>query len=236
MALVALWQLGSFAGVIPERTLPAPNLVLDAAWQLVRDGELGSALAVSGVRVLEGLALGLAVGLVLGAVVGVSHLADTVLDPPLQIVRALPHLGLIPLFIVWFGIGETPKILLIALGVMFPVYLNTASAIRGVDMELLEMARVFGFGRRRIATEIVLPVIAPQVLVGLRQSLALAWLTLIVAEQLNATSGLGFLINNARDVMRLDVVIVGLVVYGLLGIGTDALVRGFERRALRHRS
>ena len=149
-------------------------------------------------------------------------------------IRALPHLGLIPLFILWFGIGEVPKVLLIALGVFFPIYLTIAAGIRQIDPKLLEVARVFRFSRRQRLTDVILPSVAPQALVGLRQSLAIAWLTLIVAEQLNATSGLGYLIMNARDFLQVDVILVGLVVYAILGVATDALVRALERRALRH--
>jgi len=234
LLLLGLWQLAGATGVLPERILPAPQLVLESAAGLVASGELQQALAVSGVRVAQGFALGAGAGLLLGVLVGVSRIADGLLDPPLQMLRALPHLGLIPLFILWFGIGEAPKVLLIALGVIFPIYLNTASGLRQVDPRLLDVATVFGFSRRQRLTEVILPSIAPQVLVGVRQSLAIAWLTLIVAEQVNATTGIGYLIMNARDYLRIDVIIVGLVVYALLGIATDAAVRVAEARALRH--
>ncbi|MGN0100808.1 MAG: ABC transporter permease [Dietzia sp.] len=232
--LIVVWQIGGATGILPERILPAPQLIAESAIELLRSGELVDALAVSSVRVAQGLALGAVAGLVLGVIVGTSRYADAILDPPLQMLRALPHLGLIPLFILWFGIGEAPKVLLIALGVVFPIYLNTASGLRQIDPKLRDMATVFGFSRRQRLTEVILPSIAPQVLVGVRQSLAIAWLTLIVAEQLNATTGLGYLIMNARDYFRIDVIIVGLVVYALLGILTDALVRVAEARALRH--
>ncbi len=150
--------------------------------------------------------------------------------------RALPHLGLIPLFILWFGIGETPKVLLVALGVAFPLYLNTFSAIRQIDRKFLDTAVVLGFSWWQRFTVIIAPSIAPQLLVGLRQSLAIAWLSLIVAEQINAESGLGYIINNARDFLRIDVIIFGLVVYALMGIATDGIVRILEKRSLRYRS
>ena len=150
----------------------------------------------------------------------------------MQMVRALPHLGLIPLFIIWFGIGELPKVLLVALGVSFPLYLNTFSAIRQVDPKLFETAQVLGFSFWQRFRSIIVPSAAPQVLVGLRQSLAIAWLTLIVAEQINADKGIGFLIMNARDFLRIDIIIFGLIVYALLGIGTDAIVRAFETTSI----
>jgi sulfonate transport system permease protein len=235
IGLLALWQLGSALGLIPQDVLPAPSLILEAGVELVRSGELADALGVSGVRVLEGLLLGGVIGVALGTVVGLSPWFEATVDPPMQMVRALPHLGLIPLFILWFGIGELPKVLLVALGVSFPLYLNTFSAIRQVDPKLFETAQVLGFSFWQRFRTIIVPSAAPQVLVGLRQSLAIAWLTLIVAEQINADKGIGYLVNNARDFLRVDVIIFGLIVYAMLGIGTDAIVRVAERRALRYR-
>lgn len=233
--LLALWQIGSAIGLIPQDVLPAPSLIAEAGVELLRTGQLADALAVSGVRVAEGLLLGGVVGISLGIAVGLSKWFEVTVDPPMQMIRALPHLGLIPLFIVWFGIGELPKVLLVALGVSFPLYLNTFSAIRQVDPKLLETAQVLGFSFWQKLRTIIVPSAAPQVLVGLRQSLAIAWLTLIVAEQINADKGIGFLIMNARDFLRIDIIIFGLIIYALLGIGTDALVRALENRAARYR-
>ena len=236
LVLLALWQLGSALGLIPQDVLPAPSLIFEAGVELIQNGQLADALGVSGLRVIEGLLLGGLIGLSLGIVVGLSRWAEATVDPPLQMIRALPHLGLIPLFILWFGIGELPKVLLVALGVSFPLYLNTFSAIRQVDPRLFETAEVLGFSFWQRLRTIIIPSAAPQILVGLRQSLAIAWLTLIVAEQINAHSGIGYLINNARDFLRIDIIIFGLIVYALLGITTDAVVRVLERRALRYRS
>nr|WP_263867978.1 ABC transporter permease [Mycobacterium avium] len=235
LALLALWQLGSAIGVIAQDVLPAPSLILQAGVELTRNGQLGDALHISTVRVVEGLTLGGVIGIVAGAAVGLSRWVEATVDPPLQMIRALPHLGLIPLFILWFGIGELPKVLLVALGVVFPLYLNTFSAIRQVDPKMLETAQVLGFSFFQRFRRILVPGTAPQVLVGLRQSLAIAWLTLIVAEQINADKGIGFLINNARDFLRIDIIIFGLTIYALLGIITDAVVRLIERRAVRYR-
>lgn len=235
LALLALWQLGSAIGVIPQDVLPAPSLIVEAGVELIRDGQLAAALQVSSIRVVEGLVLGGVIGVGAGAAVGLSRWLEATVDPPMQMIRALPHLGLIPLFILWFGIGELPKVLLVALGVVFPLYLNTFSAIRQVDPKMLETAQVLGFSFAQRFTRIIVPSTAPQVLVGFRQSLAIAWLTLIVAEQINADKGIGFLINNARDFLRIDIIIFGLTIYALLGIITDAIVRIIERRALRYR-
>ena len=235
LALVVLWQAGSRSGTIPDRILPSPTAILAAAAETYRDGTLASALAVSAGRAATGFALGATVGLVLGVLVGSSRLLDHVIDPPLQMIRTIPFLGLIPLFIAWFGIGETPKIAMVALGVTFPLYLNTSAAIRQVDPLLLETAQVLRFSPARRIGVVIVPSILPQVLVGLRQSLGIAWLSLIVAEQVNADAGLGYLITTADQSLRRDILVFGLLLYALLGLGTDAVVRLLERRALRWR-
>ncbi|MGB8406664.1 MAG: ABC transporter permease [Mycobacterium sp.] len=235
LLVVFVWQAGSAWGLIDPDILPAPQTIAEAGIELIGNGQLAAALRISGIRAAEGLLLGGVIGVVLGALVGLSRWVDATVDPTMQMIRALPHLGLIPLFILWFGIGELPKVLMVALGAAFPLYLNTSSAIRQVDPKLFETAEVLGFSVWQRLRNIVVPSAAPQVLVGLRQSLAIAWLTLIVAEQINADSGVGYLINNARDFLRIDVIIFGLVVYALLGIVTDALVRVLERRAERYR-
>lgn len=232
VALVAAWQTASSIGLLPADVLASPATIVVTGGELVVTGQLFDAIRVSLGRVGIGLSSGLLIGSVLGLVTGLSRWGDALLDPPLQALRTLPHLGLVPLFILWFGIGELPKVLLIALGVMFPIYLNLHSAVRGVDRQLLEVARVNGLGPRRTLTEVVLPSVTAPMLVALRQSLAIAWLTLIVSEQVNASSGLGYMINNARDFLQTDVVVVGLVVYAVLGLLTDWLVRTVEHRAL----
>lgn len=235
IALLGAWQLAAATGVLPPEKLAAPSVIASSAADLVRTGELLVAIQTSLSRVGIGLMLGLFTGLSLGVAAALSRWGDALLDPPLQALRTLPHLGLVPLFILWFGIGETPKILLIALGVMFPIYLNLYSAIRGVDRGLLEASVVNGLTPLQRLVHVILPSATPQFLVGLRQGLGIAWLSLIVGEQVNADAGLGFLINNAREFLQTDVVVVGLVVYALLGLGSDWLVRLLERRALRWR-
>jgi sulfonate transport system permease protein len=225
VALVLLWQAASMAGLISPRTLAAPSTVLVSAWELTVSGELPHNLLVSLARVAVGLGIGLTLGIGFALVAGLSRLGEEVVDSTLQMLRTLPFLALVPLFILWFGIGETPKIALVALGTMFPVYLTLFAGIRGVDPKLVEAGRVFGLDRRGLVRHVVLPGALPY-------ALGSAWLSLVIAEQINATSGIGFLINDARDFLRTDVIVVGLLVYALLGLGADALVRLIERRAL----
>jgi sulfonate transport system permease protein len=179
--------------------------------------------------------IGASIGGALAVVAGLSRLGEDIVDAPMQMLRTLPFLALVPLFILWFGIGELPKIALVTLGASFPVYLNLFAGIRGVDPKLIEAGRVFGLSRLAMVRRVILPGALPSLLVGLRYALGVSWLSLVVAEQINATAGIGYLIDDARDFLRTDVIVVGLLVYALLGLGADALIRGVERRTLRWR-
>jgi sulfonate transport system permease protein len=237
VAVVALWQLLSSAGLIPADKLPPPTTVWHTALSLVTSnspayGTLQHAMLVSLERMAVGFTVGGSIAVLLALVAGLSRLGENAVDPLLQIVRMLPLFGLIPVFIVWFGIGELPKIILIALGAAIPLYLNTFAGIRGVDAKLAEVGRVQRLTRAETIRHIVLPGALPQALTGLRQSLGVAWLALVVAEQVNANAGLGFMISQATQFLRNDVILVALAVYAVLGLITDALVRLLERRAL----
>jgi sulfonate transport system permease protein len=220
------------AGLISPRTLAAPTAILAAAWHLTVTGELPYNLLVSLARVVIGLSIGVMVGSVLAVVAGLSRLGEDVVDAPVQMLRTLPFLALVPLFILWFGIDETPKIALVALGSMFPIYLNLFAGIRGADPKLVEAGQVFGLDRRGLVRHVIFPAALPSALVGLRYAMGTAWLSLVVGEQINANAGIGYLINDARDFLRTDVIVVGLLVYALLGLGADQVVRIIERRAL----
>ena len=236
IVIVLAWQLLSGAGVIPEDKIASPAQIGATAWQLAQDGTLGDATLVSVQRVLAGFAVGAVIGLVLAVVAGVSRIGEDTVDPPMQMLRTLPHLGLISLFITWFGLGETPKVTLIAMGACFPLYLNTLGGIRGIDRKMLEAARSMHLTRRQQIRHVVIPGALPQTLTGLRQSLGIAWLSLIVAETLPTDAGLGHMINEAREFLQTDVIVVGLAVYAVLGLSTDAIVRYLERRALAWRA
>ncbi len=235
VVLLILWQVLSVTGVLPEDKLAAPSQVFAAARETWADGSLSAALPVSLERVAYGLVLGVTLALVLGLLVGFFRVADLAINPPLQMLRTIPFLGLIPLFVVWFGIGEEPKIFLIALGVMFPLYLNLVAGIQSVDPKLIEAGRSLGLGRWGLARTVILPGSVPSALTGFRLSLSVAWLSLIVAEQINADAGLGYLVMNARTYLRNDIIVLGLVIYAFLGLTTDWIVRGLESYLLRWR-
>lgn len=232
LVLLALWQALSSLQIVSPRVLAAPSTVLATGWDLLKDGELQQHLWVSLGRVLRGLSIGVSVGVVLALLSGLFRWGEDLLDPPIQMLRTLPILALVPLFILWFGIGETPKVALVALGTMFPIYLNTYAGIRGIDNKLVEAATTLSLSRAELIFHVVLPGALPSALVGLRYSLGIAWLILVISEQINATAGIGYLMTNAREFLRTDIIVVGLVVYSLLGLLTDAFVRALERRVL----
>ncbi len=199
---------------------------------MTRDGELESNLLASLQRVGYGLALGVAAGVLLAVLAGLFRLGEDLVDSTMQIVRSLPVLGLMPLVIIWFGVGEAPKIALVVFATACPVYVNTYAGIRGVDNRLVESGRVVGLDRLGLIRHVVLPGALPGFLVGLRFALTSAWLVIIIAEQLNATSGIGYLMNQAQAWYRTDIIVLGLLIYGLLGLLADAAVRLLERRLL----
>jgi len=232
IAIVLLWQLASNAGWLDPRTLAPPSDVISAGRELLATGELQHHLWVSLGRVVKGLTLGVAAGTALALFAGLSRLGEDLIDPPVQMIRTVPVLALTPLFILWFGIGESTKVLLIALGTTFPVYLNTFAGIRGIDARLIDAARTLGLGRTAIIRQVTLPGALPGFLTGLRCSAGIAWLVLVVSEQINTTAGIGYLVTEARGAFRTDVIVLCLVIYGLLGLLTDLAVRTIERRAL----
>ncbi|MET7675458.1 ABC transporter permease [Streptomyces seoulensis] len=234
-ALLVLWQVLSYTGVLPPDVLASPGRIARVAGDLMADGSLPSAMGVSLQRVAGGLVLGTVVGTGLALLSGLFRIGEDVIDAPVQMLRTVPFVGLIPLFIIWFGIGETPKIAIITLGVTFPLYLNVYAGIRGVDSQLIEAGESLGLSRWGLVRHVVLPGALPGALTGLRYSLGIAWLALVFAEQINADSGIGFLMVQARDFLRTDVIVVCLIVYAFLGLLADFVVRSLERLLLRWR-
>ena len=233
VGLIALWQVAASLGWLSTRVLPAPSEVLKAAWALTVSGELWTHVKVSAWRALAGLAIGGGLGLALGLLTGSVKFFETLLDSTVQMVRNIPALALIPLVILWFGIDETAKLFLIAVSVFFPMYINTFHGIKSVDPGLVEMGRSYGLTRWQLYREVILPGAMSSILVGLRFSLGLMWVILIVAETISAQAGIGYLTMNAREFLQTDVVLVGILLYALLGKLADVLARALERYWLR---
>ncbi|MET8346127.1 ABC transporter permease [Streptomyces microflavus] len=235
LLLLALWQAFSATGVLHPDVLASPGTIARAGADLIADGTLPAAMGVSLQRVAVGLVLGGVVGTALALVSGLSRLGEDLVDATVQMLRTVPWVGLIPLFIIWLGIGEAPKVALIALGVAFHLYLNVYAGIRGVDAQLIEAGESLGLNRWGLVRHVVLPGALPGAMTGLRYSLATAWLALVFGESINADAGIGFLMNQAREFFRTDVIVVCLVVYAFLGLTADVIVRTLERLLLQWR-
>lgn len=231
--LVVVWQLASQLGWLSTRILPSPESVIITFWRLSASGELWQHLAISSWRAAVGFSIGGSIGLLLGLITGMSTLGERLLDTSVQMLRNVPHLALIPLVILWFGIDESAKIFLVALGTLFPIYLNTYHGIRNIDRGLVEMARSYGLSGWSLFIQVVLPGALPSIMVGVRFALGLMWLTLIVAETISANSGIGYLAMNAREFLQTDVVVVAIILYALLGKLADVSALLLERVWLR---
>jgi sulfonate transport system permease protein len=236
VVIVLVWYACAVTGVLSPNTLPGPDRILLTGWRKVVDGTLPQALLVSLGRVASGAAIGVAAGLVLGVVSGFSRIGEDVVDRPVQMVRTIPFTALVPLFILWFGLGETPKVLLIVVASAVPVYVNTFAGVRNVDRKLVEVAQLYRLGRLHTARTVLLPGALPSVLTGLRFALGNAWIAVIIAETVNSDAGIGFVLINAQQFIQTDVVVLCIAVYAVLGLLTDWLVRVLERSLLSWRS
>ncbi|MGJ9456747.1 ABC transporter permease subunit [Oceanobacillus sp. CF4.6] len=233
LLLLVGWQLLSWAGAIPERIMPAPTKVLQAGMKLLSTGELFSHVSISLGRALAGFLIGGVIGFVFGLLNGIFRFADLFFDTSIQMLRNIPHLALIPLVILWFGIGETSKIFLVALGVLFPIYINTYHGIKSVDKGLVEMGRAYGLKGKSLFFSVILPGAMSSILVGIRFSLGVMWLTLIVSETISAHSGIGYMAMNAREFMQMDVIVLSILLYALFGKLSDVIARYLEGKLLR---
>ena len=230
--LLALWALSSATGLLDPRILSEPWTVVATAGELITDGRLQENLAISAQRAGLGLFFGTVVGAVLALVAGLSRVGEALIDGPVQIKRAIPGLALIPLLILWFGIDETMKVLTITLGVVVPIYLQTYAGLRGIDLRYVELAQTVRLSRTAFIRKVVLPGALPGFFLGLRFAVTGAWVSLVVVEQINATSGIGYMMELARTYGQTNIIVLGLAVYGILGLLSDGTVRIIERKAL----
>jgi sulfonate transport system permease protein len=230
--LLAIWSIGSAVGWIDPRVLSAPWTVVTTTGELIADGRLQSNLLTSAQRAFAGLGIGVVLGVALALVAGLSRWGEAILDGPIQIKRAIPSLALMPLLILWLGIGESMKITTITLGVFVPIYLHTHNGLRSIDSRYVELAQTVGLSRSEFIRRVVLPGALPGFLLGLRFAVTAAWLSLVVVEQVNSTSGIGYMMELARTYGQTDIIIVGLVLYGALGLLSDGVVRLIQRKAL----
>lgn len=227
------WFGATRTGWVQESILPSPVTVAHAAYEQWANGTLWTDIGVSLARVMVGFGFGMTAGLLLGTAVGLSQFNHDLLDRSLQMLRTIPHLALVPLVILWLGIDEAPRIILVALGTLFPVYINTASGIKNVDVKLLEMGKSYGLSRKDLIREIIIPGAMPSILVGIRYALGVAWLTLVIAETIASRNGIGYMVQNARELLRVDIIIFAILLYALAGWLADWLIRQVEANVLR---
>ncbi len=230
LAVLVIWEISARLGWLPRRILPAPSHVLSVGWELTVSGELPKHLWVSFRRAAYAMAIGSVLGIGLGLATGLFRLAEQLLDSSIQMLRTVPSLALIPLAILWFGIGEECKLFLMVVGAFFPLYITTYLGIRSIDPRLIEVAQIFGLTRGELIRHVLLPAALPSVLVGVRMAFGLMWMNLIVVETIATDKGIGYLINNAREFMQTDIIVLGILLYALLGKAADSTVRLFERR------
>lgn len=233
LLLLFSWQLSSQFGILSSRVLPNPINVFKAAIDLSKSGQLFDYIGTSTKRAVIGFLIGGGIGFVLGLLNGISRISESLLDSSLQMVRNIPHLALIPIVILWFGIDEEAKLFLVALGTFFPIYLNTFHGIRSIDKSLIEMGDVYGLKGLSLFWNVILPGALPSILVGVRYAIGITWVTLIVAETISANSGIGYMAMNAREFMRLDIVVLSIILYALLGKLSDLIAKIAERKFLK---
>jgi sulfonate transport system permease protein len=235
LALVAIWELASTLGWLSPKFLAAPSTAIVTGYELLVAGTLADHFLASALRAYLGLGIGVALGLVLALAAGLTRAGEASIDGLVQIKRAIPTLALIPLAILWLGIGEAMKIALIATSVLVPIYINTHAALRGIDIRHVELARSVELSRGDFLREVALPGALPGFFTGLRLAVTTCWTALVVLEQINTSEGIGYLMNRARDYGQTDIIVVGLAIYAILGLGSDCAVRFWERRALSYR-
>ncbi|EPF11883.1 alkanesulfonate ABC transporter permease [Bacillus cereus BAG1O-3] len=233
--ILIIWQLAGVFGLVSKTVLPTPLDIFLAFQELIKTGELFGHLSISVFRATAGFFIGGGLGIILGTIVGFSTRSEQYLDPSVQMLRTVPHLAVAPLFVLWFGFGETSKVLLIADGAFFPLYVNAFLGIRGVDSKLFDVARVLEFSKRKLITKLILPSALPNLLLGARLSLGVAWVSLVVAELMGSTEGIGYMIMDARQFSNTDIVFVGIIIFAFVGKFSDSLVRLLEVKFLRWR-
>ncbi|MDW4536786.1 ABC transporter permease [Bacillus cereus] len=233
--ILIIWQLAGVFGLVSKTVLPTPLDIFLAFQELIKTGELFGHLSISVFRAAAGFFIGGGLGIILGTIVGFSTRSEQYLDPSVQMLRTVPHLAVAPLVVLWFGFGETSKVLLIADGAFFPLYVNAFLGIRGVDSKLFDVARVLEFSKRKLITKLILPSALPNLLLGARLSLGVAWVSLVVAELMGSTEGIGYMIMDARQFSNTDIVFVGIIIFAFVGKFSDSLVRLLEAKFLRWR-
>jgi sulfonate transport system permease protein len=233
IVVIVLWVLATMSSDFKMKLLPSPLSVIERAIKMAKEGDLWFYFSVSARRAFAGLFIGGTLGYLLGMLNGMSKVTNAFLNTSVQMFRTIPILGMLPLLIIYLGIGEEMKIFVVAFGVFFPMYLNTYGGVRTIDSKLFEMSKVYGFSKLKLFTDVILPGSLQNVLVGVRTALGAMWLILIAAEMIGAEAGLGFMVTQARERMQMDIVFLAIFIYAILGKLTDLTAVLLEKRFLR---
>lgn len=231
-ALILAWEIAVRVGFIESRLLPAPLQIINLIGYLAANDNLGGHIGISVLRVLTGFSIGALLALLLGGIIGLNRNWETLVDPMIQALRAIPSLAWVPLLLLWLGIDEAPKITLIAIGAFFPIYINLVAGIHNVDRKLVEVGLLYGLSCSQLIRRIFIPAALPALFTGLRSGLSLAWMFLVAAELIAASRGLGFLLTDGREIGRPDIVIAAILIFALLGKITDGILKWAEYRML----
>ena len=232
--VLIIWQLAGVFDLVSKTVLPTPLDIFLAFQELIKTGELFGHVSISVFRAAVGFFIGGSLGIILGTIVGFSTRSEQYLDPSVQMLRTVPHLAVAPLFVLWFGFGDI-KSVINCRWCIFPLYVNAFLGIRGVDSKLFDVARVLEFSKRKLITKLILPAALPNLLLGARLSLGVAWVSLVVAELMGSTEGIGYMIMDARQFSNTDIVFVGIIIFAFVGKFSDSLVRLLEVKFLRWR-
>lgn len=232
LLIIVVWQAAASGGLLDPRLLTGPDVALKTGWALIENGRLQENVLASLHRAMLGLALGVSAGVVLAIVGGLTRIGEAFVDGTLQVKRAIPNLALIPLLILWLGIGEEFKVAVVALGVLIPIYINTYGALVSIDNRYVELAETLRLSKLQYIRKVLIPGALPGFFLGFRLAVVGSWMALIVVETINATSGVGYMMAQAQLYAQSDIILVGLVVYGIFGFTSDSLVRLLERRVL----
>jgi sulfonate transport system permease protein len=235
LVLIVVWEFASLAGWISPRQLAAPSTAITTGYAMIANGQLLDHLFASAIRAYSGLGIGVVLGVIAALAAGLTRVGDAAIDGLVQIKRAIPTLALIPLVLLWLGIGEAMKIAVIATSVFVPIYINTHSALRGIDIRFVELAQTLGLTRLEFVRRVALPAALSGFFTGLRLAVTTCWTALVVLEQINATQGIGYIMSRARDYGQTDVIVLGIATYAILGLTSDVIVRAVERHVLAYR-
>ncbi len=230
--LIIIWQSYDLAGKLTSYTMPSISAIINTTVEYIANGQLFENIGISFLRVIEGFLLALALAFVIGISVSIFPKFDTFTDLVIQILRPIPPIAWIPLAILWFGIGQGSKIFIIFLGGFFPIFVNTVEGVKNIDTKYFELAKVYEIPKLKLINKIIIPGAMPSIMTGIRLGLGNAWVCVVAAEMIGATSGVGFMLSDGRSMSRPDIVILGMLIVGIVGKIMDDLLKVLGKKLI----